>query len=77
MPSAALIYRGTDGFLQKVADGQVATVPVEIGVRADGFVEVVDGIAAGDEVVSRAGTFVADGDMVTPVREEDTGAVVR
>ena len=77
VPSAALIYRGTDGFLQKVADGQIATVPVEIGVRTDGFVEVVDGIAAGDEVVSRAGTFVADGDMVTPVREEDTGAVVR
>ncbi|MDN2582785.1 efflux RND transporter periplasmic adaptor subunit [Aquibium sp. ELW1220] len=77
VPSAALIYRGTDGYLQKVAEGRVSTVPVEIGVRSEGFVEVVDGIAAGDEVVSRAGTFVADGDMVTPVREEDTGAVTR
>lgn len=77
VPSAALIYRGTDGFLQKVEDGRVATVPVRLGVRSDGFVEVVDGIAAGDEVVSRAGTFVADGDMVTPVREEDTGAVTQ
>jgi HlyD family secretion protein len=77
VPSAALIYRGPDGFLQKVADGKVSTVPVEIGVRADGFVEVINGVAAGDEVVSRAGTFVADGDMVTPVRDEDTGAVTR
>jgi HlyD family secretion protein len=77
VPSAALIYRGTDGFLQKVADGRISTVPVEIGVRSEGLVEVVEGIAAGDEVVSRAGTFVADGDMVTPVREEDTGAVTR
>ena len=34
-----------------------------------------DGIAEGDEVVSRAGTFVADGDMVTPVRGEKTGAI--
>ena len=31
--------------------------------------------AEGDEVVSRAGTFVADGDMVTPVRGEQTGAI--
>ena len=77
VPAAALVYRGTDGFLQKVADGKVSTVPVETGVRADGFVEVVKGIAAGDEVVSRAGTFVADGDLVTPVRREDTGAVTR
>ena len=77
VPSAALIYRGADGFLQKVEDGKVSTVAVEIGVRADGFVEVVSGVAAGDEVVSRAGTFVADGDLVTPVREDNTGAVSR
>ena len=31
----------------------------------------------GQDVVSRAGTFVADGDRVTPVREEKTGAVVQ
>ncbi|WP_187970473.1 efflux RND transporter periplasmic adaptor subunit [Aquibium microcysteis] len=75
VPSAALVYRGTDGFLQKVAEGRISTVPVRIGVRSEGFVEVVEGIAAGDEVVSRAGTFVADGDVVTPVRDEETGAV--
>jgi HlyD family secretion protein len=75
VPASALIYRGTDGFLQKVADGRIATVPVELGARAEGWVEVREGIAAGDEVVSRAGTFVADGDMVTPVRGEETGAL--
>ena len=53
----------------------VKTVPVKLGARADGYVEVVSGIAEGDEVVSRAGTFVADGDMVTPVRGEQTGAI--
>ena len=37
--------------------------------------KIVSGIAEGDEVVSRAGTFVADGDMVTPVRDEQTGAI--
>ncbi|RST87377.1 efflux RND transporter periplasmic adaptor subunit [Aquibium carbonis] len=77
VPLAALVYKGTDGFLQKVTDGRVATVPVSIGVRTDGFAEIVSGVAAGDEVVSRAGTFVADGDLVRPVRQQDTGAVAR
>jgi HlyD family secretion protein len=77
VPSAALVYRGSDGFLQKVTDGKVATVPVDIGVRADGFVEIISGVAAGDEVVSRAGTFVADGDLIRPVRQDGTEAVTR
>jgi multidrug efflux pump subunit AcrA (membrane-fusion protein) len=77
VPSAALVYRGSDGFLQKVTDGKVATVPVDIGVRADGFVEIVSGVAAGDEVVSRAGTFVADGDLIRPVRQDVTEVVTR
>lgn len=77
VPASALIYRGMAGYLQKVDAGKVSTVPVQIGARADGYVEIVQGIAAGDEVVSRAGTFVADGDLVTPVREQETGALAR
>jgi len=75
VPASALIYADSDAFLQKVENGKVKTVPVKLGARADGYVEVVSGIAEGDEVVSRAGTFVADGDMVTPVRGEQTGAI--
>jgi len=61
--------------LMKVENGKVKTVPVKLGARADGYVEVLSGVAEGDEVVARAGTFVADGDMVTPVRGEQTGAI--
>jgi HlyD family secretion protein len=75
VPISALIYSDTDAFLQKVVNGKVSTVPVKLGARADGYVEVLSGIAAGDEVVARAGTFVADGDMVTPVRDDQTGAI--
>ena len=46
-----------------------------LGARADGYVEILEGLAEGDEVVSRAGTFVADGDEITPVRGDRTGAV--
>jgi len=74
VPASALIYVGADAFLQSVADGRVKTVPVTLGARADGFVEIVSGLTAGQEVVQRAGTFVADGDRVTPVRAETTGA---
>jgi HlyD family secretion protein len=48
---------------------------VTLGARANGFVEVVSGIGEGTDVVARAGTFVADGDMVTPVRGEQTGSI--
>jgi len=75
VPASAVIYADRDAFLQKVENGRVKTVAVKLGARAEGYVEVASGISEGDEVVSRAGTFVADGDMVTPVRGEQTGAI--
>jgi HlyD family secretion protein len=75
VPASAVIFRGDKAFLQLVSDGKIATVPVTLGVRDDGFVEVVSGVEQGQEVVSRAGTFVADGDLVTPVRADETGAI--
>lgn len=75
VPTSALIYKSEEAFLQLVDNGTVKTVPVEVGVRAGKTVEIVSGIAEGQEVVSRAGTFVADGDLVTPVRGEMVGAV--
>jgi HlyD family secretion protein len=76
VPASAVIYKGADAFLQLVADGdKIRTVPVTIGVRAGADVEIATGLNQGEEVVSRAGTFVADGDLVTPVRGEATGAI--
>lgn len=75
VPTSAVMYSGEKSFLQLVEEGKVKTVPVMLGARADGFVEVLSGVSEGQEVVSRAGTFVADGDMVTPIRAETTGAI--
>ena len=75
VPSTSVVYKGRDAFLQKVESSVVHAVPVTLGARADGFVEIRRGLAAGDQVVSRAGTFVADGDRVRPVLEVRTGAV--
>lgn len=68
VPASALVYRGTDAFLQRVYGGKVETVPVTVGARTGVFTEIVAGLSEGQDVVARAGTFVADGDMITPVR---------
>lgn len=75
VPASALVYRGSDAFLQLVDGGKVKTVPVVVGARMGSLVEITSGLAAGQDVVARAGTFVADGDMVTPVRGDETGAI--
>lgn len=75
VPASAVMYAGSDAFLQGVQDGRVRTRPVTLGARSGDMVEIVSGLSEGDEIVSRAGTFVADGDLVTPVRVESTGAL--
>ncbi|MFY9292029.1 MAG: efflux RND transporter periplasmic adaptor subunit, partial [Methylorubrum rhodinum] len=50
-----------------VAEGRVAARRVETGLSAEGFTEVRSGIAAGETVVARAGSFLRDGDRVRPV----------
>ncbi len=75
VPASAVMYAGPVAFLQCVEGGKVKTQAVTLGARAGEMVEIVSGIGEGEEVVSRAGTFVADGDLVTPVRVEATGAV--
>lgn len=75
VPAGAVLYKGSEAFVQKVVDGTVVTTVVTTGARAAGKVEILSGLAEGDEVVGRAGTFVADGDKVTPVRDEAIGAI--
>lgn len=75
VPTSAVMYAGADAFLQCVEGGKVKTKPVTLGARSGDMIEIATGLAEGEEVVSRAGTFVADGDLVTPVRGERTGVV--
>ncbi len=75
VPSSSVVFEGREAFLQVVVDGVVRTTPVTLGIRAGELIEVTSGLSEGQEVVARAGTFVADGDRVTPVRDETVGAV--
>jgi len=75
VPSSAVVFDGREAFLQLVVDGVVRTTPVTLGIRAGDMIEVTSGLSEGQEIVARAGTFVADGDRVTPVRDETVGVV--
>lgn len=57
----------------KLADGRAETTPVTTGIREGGRLEIVDGLAAGDLIVAKAGAFVRDGDRVNPVIESESG----
>ncbi|MGL4490964.1 MAG: efflux RND transporter periplasmic adaptor subunit [Rhizobiaceae bacterium] len=75
VPESALLYREKEAYLQVVKNGVVESRGVVSGARAGGFVEISKGLAEGEDVVARAGTFIANGDEVTAVRvEELTGA---
>lgn len=53
--------------VMKVADGVVSRALVKTGIRDAGWVEIVQGLATGDVVVTKAGSFVRDGDRINPV----------
>ena len=44
VPEQALVPQGQDQFVFKVVDGKAALTKVEIGIRRDGMVEIVDGL---------------------------------
>jgi RND family efflux transporter MFP subunit len=67
LPSSAVVFDAEGTFVQVVRDGHVARKNIETGLICDGRVEVRQGLAAGDIVVAKAGTFLRDGDAVRAV----------
>ena len=62
------VLQGRDGaIVQVVRDNLVDTRRVRLGLRDTRRAEVLDGLAEGEQVVAVSGTFVRDGDRVTPV----------
>lgn len=67
LPLSAITYIRGASTAQVVKDGKVETRKVVLGLMGGGRVEIASGLAEGETVVARAGTFVRDGDVVTPV----------
>jgi RND family efflux transporter MFP subunit len=68
VPAAAVVFDSTGAFVQVVRDGRVERRDIETGLVANGLVQVREGVALGDVVVAKAGTFLREGDAVRAVR---------
>ena len=70
VPLSGVSYQNGKASVQKVVDNKVVTAPVKTGIVSDdGFVEILDGLKADESIVSKAGTFLRDGDVITPVTD--------
>ncbi len=68
---ASAVLSGADGqYVQRITDGTVEQVPVVAGILQNGQREILSGLAEGDVVIERAGSFFRSGDKVTPVQAE-------
>lgn len=67
VPSSAVVFDTAGAYVQIVRNGRVERRDIQTGLIARGLIEVRSGIAEGDIVVARAGTFLRHGDPVRPV----------
>ncbi len=74
VPVGSVIYGQDGATVQVVVDNKVHTRAVKPGLAADGFVQLQEGVAVGDLIVAKAGSFLRDGDVVRPVPADKTAA---
>ncbi len=68
LPQTAVTNENGKTIVRKVDNGVVNIIPVTTGISDGKFVEVVEGLKAGEEVVAKAGAYVRDGDRINPVK---------
>jgi membrane fusion protein (multidrug efflux system) len=69
VPEQAIVPRGENQLVFQVIDGMVKQKPVKIGTRRDGRVEILEGLAKGDVVVTAGHQKIRDGAPVTIINE--------
>src|SRR5262245_49295317 len=74
VPASAVLYGPGGATVQVVRGNRVETRGIKTGLAADARVEVRAGLDEGELVVTRAGTFLRDGDTVRPVPVEPAPA---
>ena len=67
VPITAVKSSGGKTSVMRVTDAVVSEQEITAGVRDGGWIEVLDGLKVGDEVVTKAGAFVRDGEHINPV----------
>jgi HlyD family secretion protein len=67
LPLSAVTFKADGAVTQVVRNGTVELRKVKTGLIDDTHVEIMEGLADGETVVARAGTFVRNGDTITPI----------
>lgn len=65
-PEAAVRIQQGSAYVYKVENGKANYVSVKIGIRDEGYVEIVDGLVEGDVVIIEVGDSISDGLKVKP-----------
>ncbi|MFM1816134.1 MAG: hypothetical protein RLZ98_2829 [Pseudomonadota bacterium] len=68
IPLTAVQFTPQGARVKVVRNNRVVSRSVVTGIQSDGRVEIRSGLAPDEDVVSKAGTFLRDGDAVNPVR---------
>ncbi len=77
VPEAAMVYDRNGSYVWRVVEGSIAEkVPVRIGLRSGGTVEIVQGLQAGDAVISAGTHKVISGRKLRVVTVPDTSHAV-
>ena len=67
VPEQAIVPQGDSQFVFKIVDGKVQFTKVVIGTRREGRVEIIEGLTAGDQVVTAGQLKIRDGSAVSVV----------
>ena len=70
IPTSAVTFEQGSTYVQVVSANKVKKQAIRIGLISGDLIEVKEGLHDGDLVVTRAGTFLRDGDVVRPVMPE-------
>lgn len=65
VPEQAIVPQGDSQFVFKIVDGKVQLTKVVTGTRREGRVEIVEGLSAGDQVVTAGQLKIRDGSVVS------------
>jgi membrane fusion protein (multidrug efflux system) len=75
VPEEAIVPAGEEFYVFKVVDGVARRIKVALGVRRDAKVEIVEGLAPGDQVVTLGMRLFRDGQPVRVVQPGAAGKV--
>ena len=70
LPMTAVTTGDGSATVRKVEKDTVKIVTVKTGIQDGSYIQITEGLKAGDDVVAKAGAYVRDGDRIAPVREE-------